>query len=189
MENATVISERFNSADLAQMPQDGNRYEIIAGELYVSRQPKFEHQYTCNQLQYFLTQWNEKAGSGVVLPAPGVIFAKDGDVSRDVIRITRDRLEESLDKAGHLHAAPELVIEVLSPGRANEFRDREEKLDLYSRRGVEEYWIVSFMQRFVEVYRREGGALKLITTLRDLDALESPLLPGFSCQVSGLFFH
>ena len=78
---------------------------------------------------------------------------------------------------------------MLSPGRANEFRDREAKLDLYSRRGVEEYWIVSFMQRFVEVYRREGGALKLITTLRDLDALESPLLPGFSCQVSGLFFH
>jgi len=186
MENATVISERFTSADLAQMPDDGNRYEIIAGELYVSRQPKFEHQYTCNQLQYFLTQ---QAGSGVVLPAPGVIFAEDDDVAPDVIWISRDRLEESLDKAGHLHAAPELVIEVLSSGRANEFRDREAKLDLYSRRGVQEYWIVSFMQSFVEVYRREGGVLQLVNTLRDLDKLESPLLPGFSCQVSSLFFH
>ena len=189
MENATVISERFTSADLAQMPEDGNRYEIIAGELYVSRQPKFEHQYTCNQLQYFLTQWNEQAGSGVVLPAPGVIFAEDDDVAPDVIWITRGRLKESVDKAGHLHAAPELVIEMLSPGRANEFRDREAKLDLYSRRGVEEYWIVSFMQRFVEVYRREGGVLRLVSTLRDSNTLESPLLPGFSCQVSGLFFH
>ena len=107
----------------------------------------------------------------------------------DVIWITRGRLKESVDKAGHLHAAPELVIEVLSPGRANEFRDREAKLDLYSRRGVEEYWIVSFMQRFVEVYRREGGVLRLVNTLRDSNTLESPLLPGFSCQVSGLFFH
>ena len=189
MGNATLAVDRFTSSDLPQMPEDGNRYEIIAGELYVSRQPRVEHQYTCNQLQYFLTQWNQQAHLGIVLPAPGVIFAEDDDVAPDVIWISRGRLEESLDKAGHLHAAPELVVEVLSPGRANEFRDREAKLDLYSRRGVEEYWIASFMQRFVEVYRREGGVLQLVNTLRDLDTLESPLLPGFSCQVSSLFFH
>ena len=189
MGNATLAVDRFTSSDLPQMPEDSNRYEIIAGELYVSRQPLVEHQYTCNQLQYFLTQWNERLGSGVVLPAPGVIFAEDDDVAPDVIWITRDRYEESLDEAGHLRTAPQLVIEVLSPGRANEFRDREAKLDLYSRRGVEEYWIVSFMQRFVEVYRREGGVLQLVNTLRYLDMLDSPLLPGFSCQVSSLFFR
>ena len=165
MENATVIKDRFTSADLEQMPNGFDRYEIIAGELYVSRQPKAEHQYTCNRLGSLLDQWSEQTGLGVVLPAPGLVFAEDDD------------------------AAPELVIEVLSPGRANEFRDREAKLDLYSRRGVEEYWIVSFMQRFVEVYRREGGVLRLVSTLRDSNTLESPLLPGFSCQVSGLFFH
>jgi len=189
MGNATIAADRFTSADLAQMPEDGNRYEIIAGELYVSRQPRAEHQYTCNRLGSLLDQWNEQTGLGVALPAPGVIFAEDDDVAPDVIWISRNRYEESLDEAGHFRTAPELVIEVLSPGRANEFRDREAKLDLYSRRGVEEYWIVSFMQRFVEVYRREGGVLSLITTLRDLDTLESPLLPGFSCRVSSLFFH
>ena len=189
MENATIIKERFTSADLEQMPNGFDRYEIIAGELYVSRQPKAEHQYTCNRLGHLLEQWNEAAGLGIVLPAPGLVFAEDDDVAPDVIWITRDRYEESLDAAGHLNRAPELVVEVLSPGRANEFRDREAKLDLYSRRGVEEYWIVSFMQRFVEVYRREGGVLRLVSTLRDSNTLESPLLPGFSCQVSGLFFH
>jgi Uma2 family endonuclease len=189
MENATVIKDRFTSADLEQMPNGFDRYEIIAGELYVSRQPKTEHQYTCNRLGHLLEQWNEVAGLGIVLPAPGLVFGEDDDVAPDVIWITRDRYEESLDAAGHLNRAPQLVIEVLSPGRANEFRDREAKLDLYSRRGVEEYWIVSFMQRFVEVYRREGGVLRLVSTLRDLDTLDSPLLPGFSCQVSSLFFR
>src|SRR5438046_4364080 len=188
MENATFIKDRFTSADLEQMPNGFDRYEIIAGELYVSRQPKAEHQYTCNRLGSLLDQWSEQTGLGVVLPAPGLVFAEDDDVAPDVIWITRDRYEASLDAAGHLNRAPELVVEVLSPGRANEFRDREAKLDLYSRRGVEEYWIVSFMQRFVEVYRREGGALKLITTLCDLDALESSLVPGFSLSVSGLLF-
>ena len=189
MDNAAITADRFTSADLEQMPDGLDRYEIIAGELYVSRQPRTEHQYTCNRLGSLLDQWNEAAGLGVVLPAPGVIFAEDDDVAPDLIWITRGRYEESLDDAGHLRTAPELVIEVLSPGRANEFRDREAKLDLYSRHGVEEYWIVSFMQRFVEVYRREGGGLRLVSTLRDSNTVESPLLPGFSCQVSGLFFH
>ena len=189
MGDSTVISDRFTSADLTQMPDGFDRYEIIAGELYVSRQPRTEHQYTCNRLGSLLDQWSEQTGRGIVLPAPGVIFAEDDDVAPDVVWITRERYAESLDEAGHLHTAPELVVEVLSPGRANEFRDREAKLDLYSRRGVQEYWIVSWMQRFVEVYRRANVGLRLVTTLRESDKLESPLLPGFSCQVSSLFFH
>src|SRR6266849_1814524 len=109
MGNSTVITQKFTSADLAMMPDNGNRYEIIEGELYVSRQPGFEHQFTCNQVQYLLTEWNAQTGLGVVLPAPGVIFAEDDDVAPDVIWITRERLEESVDHVGHLHTAPELV--------------------------------------------------------------------------------
>lgn len=181
-------AEKFTSADLALMPDDGKRYEIIEGELYVSRQPGFEHQYTCGQLFRFLEAWNERAGLGVAIPAPGLIFADDDDVAPDVVWISRERLIKTVDQAGHLHTAPELVIEVLSPGKANESRDRQAKLKLYSRRGVPEYWIVDWMQRLVEVYRREQAALKLAATLYAADALESPLLPGFSCVVSKLFF-
>ncbi|HXM36407.1 MAG TPA: Uma2 family endonuclease [Pyrinomonadaceae bacterium] len=123
-----------------------------------------------------------------MLLAPGVIFAEDDDVAPDVIWITRERLEKSVDADGHLHTAPELVIEVLSPGKTNEYRDRQAKLKLYSRRGVEEYWIVSWSRKLVEVHRRENAALKLVVTLHDTDTLESPLLPGFSCQIGKLFF-
>lgn len=188
MGNDTVIADKFTSSDLPFMPDDGKRYEIIEGELYVSRQPGYEHQYTCSRFSQFLGEWNDESGLGVVLPAPGVIFAEDDDVAPDVIWITRERLEKSVDEAGHLHTAPELVIEVLSPGKTNEYRDRQAKLKLYSRRGVNEYWIVSFRKRFVEVHRRKNAALKLLVTLHDTDTLESPLLPGFSCQVSKLFF-
>jgi Uma2 family endonuclease len=97
-------------------------------------------------------------------------------------------LAGTLDQAGHLTKAPELVVEVLSPGKRNEYRDRVAKLKLYSRRGVSEYWIVDWVRRLVEVYRREGDALKPAATLHADDALESPLLPGFSCLVSKLFF-
>lgn len=178
---------KYTSADLALMPDDGNRYEIIEGELYVSSQPRAEHQYTCNRLGYFLEDWSDRGGLGLVLPAPGLVFAEDDDVVPDVIWISRERYAEAIDAAGHLSLAPELVIEVLSLGNANEKRDREAKLKLYSRRGVQEYWIVSWFGQFVEVYRYADTALQLAGTLNAKDELKSPLLPGFSCQVAKLF--
>jgi Uma2 family endonuclease len=92
-----------------------------------------------------------------------------------------------LDDAGHLIAAPELVIEVLSPGEKNERRDRESKLKLYSTYGVLEYWIVDRQARKMEVYRRDRAILKLIVTLYAEDELTSTILPGFIAVV-GQFF-
>ncbi|HEX4947292.1 MAG TPA: Uma2 family endonuclease [Blastocatellia bacterium] len=185
-----IIAEKtlFTSADLALMPDDNNCYEIIEGELFVSRSPSYEHQYTCGCLIHFLMGWSRQHGLGVVLNAPGIIFADDDDVVPDVVWMSRERVLRSADKAGHLHEAPELAIEVLSPGKENERRDREAKRDLYARRGVQEYWIVDWIQHQIEIYRREQGLLIQVATLYHDDQLQSPLLPGFSCQVSELFF-
>jgi len=182
-----VTSVKFTSADLELMPDDGKRYEIIEGELYVSRQPSVEHQYSCNRLGRFLDEWNDKSGLGVVLTAPGLIFGEGDDVAPDVVWVTRERLARATDKAGHLLAAPELVIEVLSPGKTNEERDRRVKLKLYSRHGVHEYWIVDAMLQQVAVYRRDHDQLVLDRTLYADDTLQSPQLAGFSCNVAKLF--
>lgn len=178
---------RWTSADLTALPDDGKRYEIIDGELYMSRQPDWEHQFICGRLFRFLDEWNEQSGLGVVNQAPGLIFADDDDVAPDVVWISRARLATAL-QGGKLHAAPEIVVEVLSPGASNEHRDREAKLKLYSRRGVQEYWVVDWRQRQIAVYRREQAVLRLHATLYDDDSLQSPLLPEFGCQVSRLFF-
>lgn len=178
---------RWRSADLEKMPDDGNRYEIIDGELYMSTQPHFYHQFVCSKFVYQLEQWNEEARLGDVAIAPGLIFADDDDVAPDVVWISNDRLATALEADGKLHDAPELVIEVLSPGSVNERRDREAKLRLYSRRGVSEYWIASWQTGTVDVYRRNGAELKLVGTLAEQDILQSPVLPGFSCPVSMLF--
>src|SRR5207247_9087006 len=119
--------------------------------------------------------------------APGVMFAEDDDVVPDVVWVSQARRAAALSAEGHLHAAPELVVEVLSPGSANERRDREAKLKLYSRRGVLAYWIVDWGTRQIEVYRREQLALHLVATPHPTDTLTSPLLPGFACEVATLF--
>jgi Uma2 family endonuclease len=178
---------RWTSADLERMPDDGNRYEIIDGELYMSTQPHFYHQFVCSKFVSQLDRWNEEAGLGEVALAPGLIFAEDDDVAPDIVWISNSSLAAALRSDGHLHDAPELVIEVLSPGTVNERRDRVAKLKLYSRRGVSEYWIASWQTRTVDVYRRDGAELKLVGTLGETDTLQSPVLPGFSCPVSVLF--
>src|SRR5207248_4248696 len=137
------------------MPDDGKRYEIVDGELYVSKQPHWQHQCVCGRVFALLDTWNSKTKAGVANLAPGLIFGEEDDVAPDVIWISRTRLATALQADGKLHAAPELVVEILSPGSTNVHRDREAKLKLYSRRGVQEYWIISWQDQNVEIYRRE----------------------------------
>ena len=182
-----ITSLRWTTADLDVLPDDGKRYEIIDGELHVTTQPHWRHQFVCGQVFAMLQGWSGPAGTGLTLLAPGVIFAEDDAVAPDVVWVRYDRLASVLDEDGKLHAAPDLAVEVLSPGAKNERRDREAKLKLYSHRGVQEYWIVSWQQRQIEVYRREQIALRLVATLYEQDELRSPILPGFACQVKPLF--
>jgi len=178
---------RWTSADLDALPDDGKRYEIIDGELFVSKQPHFYHQMICTGISTLLFNWSKQSNLGHTVIAPGVIFAEHNDVVPDIVWISNERLPAALGKDGKFHSAPDLVIEVLSPGRANERRDREAKLKLYSRRDVLEYWIVDWRTHSIEIYRRQTNDLELFATLTKGDLLESPLLPDFSVQINALF--
>ena len=178
---------RWTSHDLELMPENDNRYEIIDGELYVSKQPHLHHQIVCGNVFALLTHWSNQAQTGMPIFAPGLIFADDDDVVPDVVWISHERLATALRADGKLHSSPELVVEVLSPGSTNERRDRELKLKLYSRRGAKEYWVVNWQERRLEVYQRKEAVLTLDKTLDEADTLQSPILQGFSCKV-GQFF-
>ncbi len=183
----TMRTLRWTSQDLELLPDDGNRYEIVDGELYVSKQPHLYHQIVSGKVFKLLESWSDQTQTGLPIFTPGVIFTDDNDVVPDVVWISHKRLATALQEDGKLHTSPELVIEVLSPGSANERRDREVKLKLYSRRGAEEYWLVNWQERRLEVYRRQEGVLELDKTLDEADTLQSPILPGFNCKV-GQFF-
>jgi Uma2 family endonuclease len=183
-----TVGFRFTSADLERMPDiPGVRYEIIDGDLFVSRQPDLAHQYVGTVLGSALHLWSTQSGKGITLQVPGLVFSDDNDVIPDLVWISHERRAVAADEKGHFRFAPELVVEVLSPGRVNEQRDRDLKLNLYSRQGVREYWIVDWCEHLVEIYRRDSGGLQLVTTLRDGDDITSPLFPGFACPVSSLW--
>ena len=179
---------RWTIADLELLSQEeGKRYEIVEGELLVSTQPHWSHQETCNHIAFELTAWVRGGGNGKVVSAPGVIFDDENAVAPDVVWVSPERLSLILGEDGKLHDAPELAVEVLSPGKLNTRRDREAKLRLYSTRGVREYWIADWQAKSLQVFRREQAVLKLVVTLLAEDELTSPLLPGFKAKVARLF--
>jgi Uma2 family endonuclease len=182
------IQRHYTSRDLDLLPDiEGIRYEIIDGELHVSKAPGLEHQYVCLSLGSLLHAWSMADGHGRAYGTPGLVFAEDDDVIPDIVWISLDRLNVGRDAAGHITVGPELAIEVLSPGSTNERRDRESKLALYSRRGVDEYWIVDWRHHTVDVFRRVAGELALVATLTDGESISSPLLPGFEIPVVDLW--
>ncbi len=182
-------SLRWTIRDLDAMPDDGGwtRHEIINGELFVTRAPHIRHQGAAGKLHVRLENWSEETGLGSAFEVPGVIFTPTDAVIPDVVWISRDRLTNSIDEAGHLIIAPELIVEVLSPGALNEQRDKEVKLKFYSLHGVQEYWIVNWQQKTLEIYRRSDAQLALVATLLNGDILTSPLLPEFSTPVAQIF--
>ena len=187
-QNPTVETQLYwTSADLELLPDDGKRYEIIDGELYVTRAPHWTHQKTCGRFFSALDAWSITTKLGETAVGAGVIFGNKDDVIPDVVWVSQEKYTALVDTSGHFQGAPDLVIEVLSAGTENEKRDREIKLKLYSSRGVLEYWIADWRAKQIQVYRRENGVLKLAMTLFETDTLTSPLLPEFSCLISQIF--
>jgi Uma2 family endonuclease len=179
---------RWTTSDLELLAVDEwKRYEIIDGELFVTRAPHWQHQGAAGNIYLELQIWSRTSGLGETRQTPGVIFTDADNVIPDVVWISNERLSQLLDEEGHLTGAPELIVEVLSPGVTNERRDREAKLKLYSLKGVQEYWIADWRLQQIEIYRREAAQLRLIATLLPNDEITSPLLPGFSAQVQRFF--
>jgi Uma2 family endonuclease len=172
--------------DLELMPDDGNRYEVIEGELFVTRAPNYEHQLVISNLNFLLAVYLKQNPIGLVVPGPGVIFSKFSGVIPDLIFFTHQTRKKVIS-GGKLKGAPELAIEIISPGAESRRRDRVAKRNLYGKYGVQEYWIVDYKTRTVELYVLEQNVLQLAAKLNEQDTLTSHLLAGFTCSVAAIF--
>jgi Uma2 family endonuclease len=172
--------------DLIALPEDGNRYELIEGELIVSGMPSLTHQDVIGNLFFWLRRYLQDNPIGRVVMTPGVIFDRYNGVIPDIVFLTNEQLE-AVGADTHIRFAPALAVEVVSPGRENARRDRVKKLRLYDKFGVGEYWVADPEARTLEIYRRAEGALALAATLTGEDEINTPLLPGFTSTPARVF--
>jgi Uma2 family endonuclease len=97
---------RWTTADLDLLPDNGTRYEIIDGELFMTRAPHWKHQKAASRMGTALDTWSEQTGLGETVQAPGIIFSDADNVIPDLVWVSHDRLATGLDEAGHLTIAP-----------------------------------------------------------------------------------
>jgi Uma2 family endonuclease len=187
MTPSTITKLKWTTSDLELLPENSTRYEIIDGELEMTRSPHWKHQDTIGNIFSLLRSWSQKTGLGKAIINLGIIFSDNDNVIPDLIWIGQEKLILCVDNSGHLTCAPELVVEVLSESLSDIRRDRERKLKLYSNQGVEEYWIADWRLQKLEIYRRNQGKLELVMTLLKDDQITSPLLPNFACQINQFF--
>jgi len=181
---AAKIEPMLTIADIDSLPEDGNRYEVIEGEIFVSAGPSLPHQETVLHLLVAIHTYLGKHPIGRVWSGPGVIFSDFSGVIPDLVFVSNERLKE-IASGDRVTGAPDLIIEVLSPGAENAHRDRQAKRQLYRKYGVKEYWLVDAQKRAIEVYRSQR--FRLAATLGIRDQLTSPILPGFECPVREIF--
>ena len=174
-------------ADWDAMPyRDGNRYEIIEGELFVSCSPGLTHERVLTKLILLIGNFLETSPVGEAVANVGVILSNVSGVIPDLLVFLNEQ-RDTIITNDRLTGPPALVVEILSPGPANIGRDRVNKLHLYDKHGVPEYWIVDPKNMTLERYVRQGSSLALLETLENDDIVSITTLPGFSCKVSEIF--
>ena len=177
------VDIRLTYEDFCHLPDDGKRYEIIDGELFVTPSPFLAHQRAVTRLTRYLSAFVQENDIGEVFVAPfEVLFSRFDVVEPDLLYVSKARLSVLTEK--NVQGAPDLVVEVLSSSTAD--RDRTIKLKLYGRSGVKEYWIIDPDEPSATIYRREAKGFKPVVTLQASDSLTSPLFPGFSLPLKKL---
>ena len=166
------------------LPDDGKRYEVIDGELFMTPAPKPHHQKIVLRLARKLGDFVADNNLGEVFVAPvDVLLDRHTVVQPDVLFISAARLSIIGEEA--IEGAPDLVVEVLSPSTF--YKDLRKKMTAYSQFGVQEYWIVDPETQTIEIYARHDDKLQLAQKFSSGEAVESALLPGLQLAVNNVF--
>lgn len=169
----------------AALPDDGKRYEIIDGVLYMAPAPNDFHQEIILVIGMYLLQHVKLTGRGRVFGAPiDVVLGPKSVVQPDLLVLLE---EKSITKRvpSQTTRPPDLAIEVASPSTAR--YDRQKKYYAYARAGVREYWIVEPTKYTVEVFILEEGEYHSLGVFSGEQTLPSLVVPDFSVQVQRFF--
>ena len=168
---------------LAELPESNLPTELWDGELVMSPSPSFFHQEIVVRFHDLLRAWVGRHALGKTGLAPlDMVLSNHRVVQPDVFFVSNERLAILTDR---LRGAPDLVVEVLSPGTRR--RDRLDKRDLYEQHGVKEYWLIDPEAQTVEVLFLARGEYQLVGRWQPEGQAASRLLKGFTVPVRELF--
>lgn len=175
---------KFTYEDYINLPEsEERRYELIAGEIYMVPSPVPKHQDIVGKLYMIFSSFVQAHGLGRVFVSPlDVVLSKEDVLQPDILFISKDR--ESIIAERNIQGAPDLVVEVLSPGTAD--RDRTLKRTRYLKFGVREYWIVDPQSKSIEVLKAGQSDFETVRVYSEGATATSPILEGVQVDVAAV---
>lgn len=171
--------------DYLKLPDDGRRYEIIEGVLYVTNAPGLDHQFTvfetARQMGNFVLE--HKLGYVITTPFEVHLAELSRPVQPDILFIRAERWPKP--GAKFFTGAPDLIIEVLSESTGR--TDQSVKFTAYEQAGVPEYWIANPKTRSVQVFTLSGQEYALINQFIGEEIIQSHIFPGLQIITNTLF--
>jgi Uma2 family endonuclease len=175
----------WTDEEFMALPDDGHRYEIINGELIDMGNSGALHGYVCSTLMILLGGYVRIQKLGAMFDSSTAFKMKNGDRrSPDISFFAKERLQGLTElPTGFLEGAPDLAVEVLSPG--NTVEEIHDKLVEYFENGTRLAWIIHPSEHYVLVYRCAQEPDRLLKSVDSLDGEE--VIPGFTFPVADLF--
>jgi Uma2 family endonuclease len=168
-----------------ELPNDGNCYEIINGELYVSPAPSIKHQRVSFRLSLALGNHVEAEDRGEVFTAPSdLVLANLSIVQPDLLFIGKGRLGILTD--ANVQGPPDLVIKIISPSSTK--TDQDTKRTLYEQYEVQNYWIFEPLERWVRAYALGAdGAYELVAEAYGDETFSAPPFANLAIRLSDIW--
>lgn len=158
----------------AALPDDGRRYEIVAGVLYMAPAPSDEHQNAATLISYYLVHHVQIAGLGKVRSTPYAVKLNASTVVEpDVVVVLKEHLSVITSKG--VVGTPDLAVEIASPSTST--YDRQQKFLAYQKAGVPEYWLVDPIAYTVEVWTLEESKYQMLGIFKGKASIPSKIVP------------
>jgi Uma2 family endonuclease len=181
----TTTLQRSTASELYAMPDDGFRYELVRGELRKMAPSGWEHGLVVVNVTVLVGRHVKTNNLGACSGAEtGFKIASDPDTVRapDLAFVRRERIPEGDPTQKFFEGAPDLAVEVVSPG--DSYAEVEEKVEQWLAAGARAVWVLNPKPRSVTVYR----SMTDVTRLSEADELDGgEVVPGFRCKVSEIF--
>ncbi|SHE33198.1 Endonuclease, Uma2 family (restriction endonuclease fold) [Desulfofundulus australicus DSM 11792] len=175
--------QRYTYEDYCRLPE-GSPYQLIGGELVMTPSPTPYHQMVSMKLELKMAGYVLEKGLGIVLDAPVDVYLEETETYQpDIIYISNERL--SIIEEKRINGAPDLVVEILSPGTG--YYDLRTKYKVYEKSGVREYWIVDPHSKSVQVFCLKGGKYALDQEVEQQGEVQSRVIPGLVIKVECIF--
>lgn len=170
--------------EFRSLPDDGQRYELVDGEVVMAPSPSEKHQNAVGSLFSMLRTFVHSRALGKVYVAPfDVVFDELNALQPDVLFISAEHIDRITDEC--VIGAPDLAIEVLSEGTRR--HDRAVKMPRYAKAGVSECWLVAPQAELIEIYSLKEGQYALTGRYGRGEQFASEVISGFVCRVDQIF--